>query len=266
MEARAIQRRAAFILLGFLAAGCASGSSRVAAETVMVSAATKSEAASTFHIAAIEQMDSLSGTPFIPANGATLSGDVDLSTRSAHLRATMTVNSPKPGAAPQDLSFESIEIGSDTWTSTDGLGGLLALGSPLPPGHWIKDDSSSSVSQFPDPAKLFDALKSKATTVRFVRTGRVDGVECDEYQLQGPASLLDSLGGGSSDQSLQTGPVSIQVWLDRSHLVRRLSTAVKENMGDPGQIESVKITVDFTDYGEHLHIDPPPANLIVPNN
>lgn len=266
MEGRTIQRGAICLVSSLVVAGCAAaGSSRGAggAQTVMVSAAAKSEAASTFHISATEAMTSVSGTPYIPANRAALSGDVDLSTHSAHFTATLDVSSP--GEAPKDLPFETIEIGKDSWTSTSGLGGLLGLGS-LPPGHWIKDDSSSSVSQIPDPGRLFDVLKSKATNVRWVGTARVDGVTCNEYRLLGPQGLLDALGGGSSsDQSVQPGPISLQVWVDRSDLVRRLSTAVQESMGPPDQVESVEINVDFEDYGEHVRIAPPPPSLVVPN-
>lgn len=251
-------------------AGCASGSSQGAsgAETVMVSAATKSEAASTFHLSASEKLSSLSGTPFLSANSATLSGDVDLSADSARLAGTLFGALPtQGGTAPQEISFEVIRIGGDSWESTTGLGGLLQLGGSVPPGHWIKEDSSSSVSQIPDPGKLFDALKSRATNVHFVGTSTVGGVATDEYQLLGSSSLIDALGGGgSSGQSETTGPVSIQVWVDRSDLVRRLSTALKENMGPPGQVESVALTVDFTKYGQPVHIQPPPADLVLPSS
>lgn len=264
MEGKLIRQGAIWVLSTALVAGCAAGSSRDAggAQTVMVSAAARSEAASTFHISATEMMTSISGTPYLPVSKATLSGDVDLSTHSAHFEATMDATSF--GSGPKDLSFETIEIGRDTWASTSGLGGMLGLGA-LPPGHWIRDDSSSSISQVPDPAQLFEALRSKATNVHLVGTATVNGAACNEYELSGSPDLLDALGGSSSDQSLQTGPVSVQVWVDRSHLVRRLSTTVKQNMGPPGQVESMEITADFTNYGEHVHIDPPPSNLVVPN-
>lgn len=243
---------------------CAGSSSPAAGapQTVMVSAASKSEAASTFHVSATEEMSSLSGTPFIAATSATLSGDVDLSVGASHLSGTLLGPPTSPGAAPETLSFAVIQIGTDHWESTSGLGGLF--GTSLPPGHWIKSDSPSTDSQFPDPRKLFDALRSQATTVRFVGTGSVDGVSADRYQLTGPSSLFDALGGGPSDQSQTAGPITVSVWVDRSSLVRRLSTTLQENMGPPGQMESVAVQVDFTHYGEPVHIEPPPADLVVP--
>jgi hypothetical protein len=75
-----------------------------------------------------------------------------------------------------------------------------------------------------------------------------------------------TLGGGSSDQSEATGPVSIQVWVDTSNLLRRLATVVKQNMGPPGQVESLTLSVDFTNYGEPVHIEPPPPSLVLPNS
>ena len=40
---------------------------------------------------------------------------------------------------------------------------------------------------------------------------------------------------------------------------------MQQNMGDAGQVESVALTVDFSDYGRPVRIEPPPANLVVPN-
>lgn len=232
----------------------------------MVSAASKSEATSTFHMTASESMRSISGTPDFAIGKVTLSGDVDLATNSVHLTGTLAGGSLGPGKAPEDFSLEVIQIGTDSWESTSGLGGLGQLGGSLPPGHWIKDDASSPVSQFPDPGKLFELLKSKATKVRFVGTATIDGAATDQYQLLGPPNLVDTLGGGSSDQSEATGPVSIQVWVDQSNLVRRLSAAYAENMGPPGQVEGLTVSVDFSKYGEPLHIAPPPSSLVVPNS
>lgn len=242
-------------------AGCATGSSSGVggAQTVMVAAVSKSEAAATFHISGVEKMRSMTGTPFISLDSVSLSGDVDLSTSSVHLKATLVGAPLTAGGAPQSMSFEVIQIGAESWDSTTGLG---SFGSSLPPGHWTRDNSSSS-SHIPDPAKWFDALKAAATNVRFLRTARVDGATCNEYRLTGTTSLFDAL--GSSDQSSVGGPVTIDVWVDRSNLVRRLSSTMEQNMGDPGQVESVALTVDFSDYGRPVRIEPPPANLVVPN-
>lgn len=256
-------RRGVICLLSAAVPGaCATGASGKGAQTVMVSALTKSEAASTFHITATEKMKSLSGTPYLSMSGVTMSGDVDLSTDSSHLNATLVGASPAAGGASQSISFEMIQIGNDTWDSTTGLGALVAS---APPGHWVKDGPSSSRSQIPDPAKLFAALKAAATKVISVGSATVDGAECNGYRLLGSANLLDSLGTSPSDQPVTSGPVSIDVWVDKSNLVRRLSTTIEQNMGDPGQVESVALTVDFTDYGEAVHIEPPPSRLIVTN-
>ena len=105
MLARVSWRGVICLVSAGLAAGCAagSGSSARAAQTVMVSAAAKSEAASTFHISATEEMTSLSGTPYIAANKASLSGDVDLSTDSALLEATLVGPMSDTGKTPQAL-------------------------------------------------------------------------------------------------------------------------------------------------------------------
>ena len=255
--------RQGFVCLVSVAAvaGCAAGSSSgvVGAQTVMVAAVSKSEAAATFHISAVEKMRSVSGTPFLSLDSVSMSGDVDLSTSSVHLKASLVGAPLTAGGTPQSMSFEVIQIGADSWDSTMGMG---SFGSSVPPGHWTRDDSSSS-SHVPDPAKWFDALRSAATTVRSLGAARVDGATCNEYRLTGTTSLFDAL--GSSDQSTVGGPVSIDVWVDRSNLVRRLSSTMEQNMGDPGQVESVALTVDFSDYGRPVRIEPPPANLVVPN-
>lgn len=242
-------------------AGCAAGSSSAVggAQTVMVAAVSKSEAASTFHISAIEKMASVRGTPILSLDTVSLSGDVDLATSSLHLKATLVGAPVTTGGAPQSMSFEVIQVGAESWDSTTGLG---AFGSSAPPGHWTRGDSSSP-SHIPDPAKWFDALKTAATTVRFVGTSRAGGATCNEYRLTGPTSLFDAL--GTSDKSTDIGPVSIDVCVDRSNLVRQLRSTMQQNMGDPGQVESVALTVDFSDYGRPVRIEPPPADLVVPN-
>jgi hypothetical protein len=232
----------------------------------MVAAVSKSEAASTFHISATEDLAPVSGTPFFALSRIGLSGDVDLASRSVRLTATLTGAPSKPGAAPERFSFAIIQIGADSWQSTTGLAALGLVGPSVPSGRWMQDGSSSSLSQIPEPGKLFEALKSNATNVRFVGTAKVDGATCDEYQMVGSAGLLDALGGGSAGQTQPAGPVTVHVWVDGSNLVRRLTTSLQQGMGPPGQVESVALTVDFTDYGEAVNIQPPPANLIVPSS
>lgn len=60
--------------------------------------------------------------------------------------------------------------------------------------------------------------------------------------------------------------MSIQVWVDKSNLVRRLTAAYAENMGPPGQIEGLTVSVDFSNYGEPVRIEPPPPSLVLPNS
>ena len=254
--------RRGFVCLASAAAvaGCAGPSGGAGgAQTVMVAAVSRSEAAKTFHVSGVEKMKSVSGTPFLPMDSVSLSGDVDLSTSSVHMKATLVASPFTAGGAPQSMSFEVIQIGDESWDSTTGLG---SFGSAVPAEHWTRDDSSSA-SRIPGPAKWFDAMKSAATTVRYVGTARVGGATCNEYRLAGTKSLFDAL--GSADQSAVSGPVSVDVWVDGSNLVRRLSSTVQQNMGDPGQVESVALTVDFSDYGRPVRIVPPPANLVVPN-
>ena len=133
------------MLSAALVAGCGAGSNRgnAGAETVLVSAATKSEATSTFHMTASESMRSISGTPYFAFGKVTLSGDVDLATDSLRMTGTLVGGSPEPGTATEGFSLEVIQIGNDSWDSTSGLAGLGQLGGSVPPGHWIKDDTSS---------------------------------------------------------------------------------------------------------------------------
>lgn len=260
---RVVRRTAIACLSAAVVAGCSSGSGRGpdAAQTVMMSAA-RSEAASTFHLSVTEKLTSVSGTPFLGMTGASMQGDVDLSTHSARLTGTLVGAASKPGAAIQSLSFSVIQIGNESWES---IGGSAGSG---PARHWTRSDAASSTSQIPDPGKFFAALKSRATQVRLIGRATVGGLVTDHYELVGPATLLDSLGGGASGSqgTPPPGPVSVQVWVDRANLIRKLTTTVKESTGVPGQVESAAVSAEFTDYGEAVQIQPPPADLVVPGS
>ena len=252
-------RRAALACLSALAVtGCATGAGRAqdAAQTVMMSAA-RSEAASTFHLSVTETMSTPSGAPSLGIGGVRMQGDFDLSTHSASMTGTLMGAPQKPGTAPRSLTFSVIQIGNQSWDSIGGSGGLG------PAGHWVKDSTSSPSNPLPDAAGLFAALKSKATQVRLLGKATVGGVVTEHYQLEGPSSLFDSIGGGSSgsQEAPLPGPVTVQVWVDRSNLIRQLTTTVEQEIpGAPGRIESETVSAEFSKYGEPLHIQPPPSS------
>jgi hypothetical protein len=240
-------------VVGGMAACSRTSGSKISVQGVVASAAAKSESALTFHL-------TLSGTEVVPGVSGVIresgSGDVDLSSQRAQL--TFDIVNPTGGSSGgSDLGSETsppsgtlsiIQIGPKTW-----------IQDPVPGSgeKWILDSASDSgpASTFPSPAKIFDTLRSNATSVTFLGSATVDGTKTSHYQLTVPTDVFNNLGGGnSSDSGSAPGSTTVQIWVDASDLIRRLGGTVNES----GTTSTM--TMDFTNYGESVDIQPPPSN------
>jgi hypothetical protein len=70
--------------------------------------------------------------------------------------------------------------------------------------------------------------------------------------------------GYTSDQP--AGQVTVEVWVDNSNLIRRLTLSYKTPYLPGGALASNTETLEFSRYGQPVHIQPPPATLVLPSS
>ena len=141
--------------------------------------------------------------------------------------------------------------------------GELAFGTPGPPS----------------PEALLHLLQSQATTTSDLGPTTIDGVVTDHYRSQLPISSL-GLGNASqvaqAERSLGSGSITVDFWVDPSHLLRRLSLALTLHTipSEPGTTKSetpgvkppltITVTLGLSNYGVPVDVTPPPADQIDP--
>jgi len=251
-------RMTAAAVTAALLAGCASTPARAGSQSVLVGAATKSEAASSFHFSGSESA-SQSGQP---ADRATVTGAVDLATHRFEITtvdpsvdtppATVVPNESLPPAPPMQTGPETvITIGKDVWVTGSGV--LLAK-----QGEWMHLTPPYKVPDpfFSDPSKFLDMIRSQPRSVQYLGTATIDGTATDHYRV------LESSKPEGSFLTLVSG--NIDVWVDPEGLVRQLSWEANERPNTGQQLTfTTDITIDFTGYGQPVNIQPPPASDVV---
>jgi hypothetical protein len=151
------------------------------------------------------------------------------------------------GASATEGTISVVQVGQNQWTKS----ALFGTGD-----KWFASNDSSSLMTFPNPAKIFSTLKSGATSVVSLGSATIEGIKTSHYQMAVPTAAFDALGGNSSDAGIATGSISVQLWIDSDNLIRRLSAITNES----GTTQN--FTLDFTDYGETVEIQPPPPSQI----
>jgi hypothetical protein len=149
----------------------------------------------------------------------------------------------------------------------------------LPPDKtWVKMDlkqlsgsSSAAVAQFAqlaqsDPSQFVDILKGSVEEHK-VGTEKIDGEDTSRYgakiDYRKAAKLADdavkpSLKAAAAGIKQATGDytVPIDVWIDSDGRVRREKVEVA--VASSGVTANSQVTVDFTDYGTDVSVNPPP--------
>ena len=171
----------------------------------------------------------------------------------------------------------------------DGDVGYLrfpALDDQLPEGKsWIRADETDASArsgfdfdefeQFAesDPRELLDALRAVTSDIEMVGSEQLRGARTTHYRaVIDPVELAKfaPTGDQASSQSLVDqitaqsgfGPVPVDVWIDATGLVRKLSMAFEAT--EPGTTRSSKVSMAFElwDYGETVEIALPPASQV----
>jgi hypothetical protein len=161
-----------------------------------------------------------------------------------------------------------------------------ALASQLPSGKsWVRTDANDAagqgvdLTQFEqftsnDPREVLDFLKAASGEIETVGTEELRGVQTTHYRATiDPAAYEKLAPAGTSDEARSLigelaaqsglGKVPIEIWVDESGLVRKLTMAFSATQ--PGTTETAEgsITFELYDYGENVEIDLPPASQVV---
>jgi hypothetical protein len=282
-----------------LAAGCggSGGSSSVTGEPIsfqeLSRSATRSAEATSGRFAfdmaltfpGAEEPFALSGEGAFDAASQRASFAVDMSSLAKLIGAFVTgLAAPNASDLPDfdDPEGWKIEVIQD---GDVGYVRLPALDEQLPEGKsWIRGTEGVSAGGFDfeeleqfgtsDPREVLDALQAVTSEIETVGSEELRGVETTHYHaVLDPVKLAQAkdLEGPSAPESLverlseQGGldEIPVDVWLDASGLVRKLSLSFVAT--DPGtsQTSSAKMSFELWDYGEAVDIALPPTSQVV---
>jgi hypothetical protein len=154
---------------------------------------------------------------------------------------------------PQALADQLPGLGSKPWLEINA-----AKAAGLPGISTFNNPTST------DPGEMLQELRTRADSVTNEGSQQVGGLETTHYQVQISLDrLLHNL--PASDQSLlqkliQNQDVTVNVWIDSHHLVRRMVMFVALSVGGASLQENV--TANFSDYGPQPRPTPPPADQV----
>jgi hypothetical protein len=124
-----------------------------------------------------------------------------------------------------------------------------------------------------DPRDVLASLRGLTGDIETVGTEELRGVETTHYRaVLDPVELAERAAAGRPDATSLVDELSTQggitdipldVWIDASGLVRKLSLDFSAT--DPGTSQSSHVALAFElwDYGEQVEIDVPPASQVV---
>jgi len=164
-----------------------------------------------------------------------------------------------------------------------------AFDEQLPEGKsWIRSDGDTVSANFDfdqfeqfaqsDPRDVLESLQGVTTEVEVVGTETLRGASTTHYRaVVDPQELVKSApqdetqGQDEESESLideltgQSGvdEIPLDVWIDDSGLVRKLSLAISANDATTGQSGDVSLAFELWDYDEPVAIELPPASEVV---
>ena len=171
----------------------------------------------------------------------------------------------------------------------DGTVGYVrfpALDGQLPAGKtWIRGDADGpstsgfdfgELEQFAesDPRDVLGALRAVTSEVETVGSEQLRGVETTHYRATVDPAELAKLASGRDRTEAQSlvdqistqagvGPFPVDVWLDASGLVRKLSCSVEATEPSTSRSSEVSMSFELWDYGRAVDIELPPASQVV---
>ena len=211
---------------------------------------------------------------------------VDMSSLAKLLGGFLAGFAGQPGASDlpdfDDPSGWQIKVVQD---GDVGYVQLPAIDDQLPAGKsWVRETGSATgtngfdfhelESFTSDPRELLDSLRSVSGTVETVGTEELRGVETTHYRaVIDPAELavrMQKQAAGQKAGSLVDqltaqaglGEVPVDVWLDGTGLVRKLSMTFSATSPQTSQKSEASMSFELWDYGENVDIAIPPASEV----
>ncbi len=285
-------------VFALVAAGCGGGSSPASLEPISVAqlaqfASTSADATSgrfSFDLSmafpGTDEPFALSGEGAFDERSGRASFAVDMSSLAKRLGAFVA---GLGGTGASDLPDFDDPTGWKIDVVQDGTGGyvrLPALDDQLPEGKtWLRGDAAAAstsgfdfgeLEQFAksDPRDVLGTLRAVTSDVETVGSEQLRGVETTHYRATIDPSRLGKLAPGKDRTATQAlvdrlatqsglGPVPVDVWLDASGLVRKLSMSVEAAEPSTSRSSDVTMSFELWDYGQPVAIELPPASQVV---
>src|SRR5206468_1863023 len=152
------------------------------------------------------------------------------------------------GAAFQGKTAKFVVVKNTAYASIPGM---------TPAGKYVKFAAADACElgkllEGGDPTKIFKSFDSSLATVKFVRSEIIAGEKLDRYDVTvNTAKALAAQG-----KTVPAGvpkTLTYSLWMDKSHLVRRLSF----------DLGGVSMVMTMSDYNKPVSITAPPASKIV---
>jgi len=283
-----------------LATGCggSGGNSAVAGEPIGFqeltrSASTSADATSgrfafdmTMSFPGADEPFAFSGEGAFDARSGRASFSMDMSSLASLLGGLFAgMAGPNTAGAPDfdDPSAWKIEAVQDGAVSYVRF---PALDEQLPDGKsWIRSDSRAAagqgfdVSQFDqftsnDPRELLAFLRGVSGEIETVGSEALRGTQTTHYRTMIDPLEYAKLVPPDKQQELQSlveqmatqaglGEIPVDVWLDESGLVRKLTMVFSATQPGTSEQSDVSMTFELYDYGDRVDIDLPPASEVV---
>ncbi|MGH3135719.1 MAG: hypothetical protein ACRDPV_04410, partial [Gaiellaceae bacterium] len=180
---------------------------------------------------------------------------------------------------PSAWKIEAVQDGTVSYVR------FPALDEQLPDGKsWIRSDSRTApgrgfdVTQFEqftsnDPRELLDFLRGVSGEIETVGSEQLRGAQTTHHRATIDPLEYAKLVPPDKRQELQSlveqiaaqsglGEVPVDVWLDESGLVRKLTMAFSATQPGTSESSDVSMTFELYDYGETVDIDLPPASEV----
>ena len=177
---------------------------------------------------------------------------------------------------PAGWKIDVIQVGAVGYVRFPALDGQLPEGKT-----WIRDaatDPSASgfdfdeLEQFAktDPRDVLGTLRAVTSDVETVGSEQLHGVATTHYRATIDPAELGKLALGDDRTATESlvdqlaaqsglGPVPVEVWLDASGLVHKLSMSFEATEPSTSQSSQVAMSFELWDYGESIDIELPPA-------
>jgi len=149
----------------------------------------------------------------------------------------------------------------------DGVG----VAQLLPGKNWIEEPPGATTGTGSNnPGELLTVLAAHGSTVVDIGSSKIGGVPVREYKVTpDPAFLLATIQKEHIPASLKTGaeaflkdgPPTYTVWIDSTHLLRRMGMTLHIPQAGPTLTESV--TMNFSHFGMHVSIAEPQASSVI---